>query len=209
MEKPKPTDDGERKERALKPKALLHELAFAYRKISELDAERALMSEAVGHANETSGGDWALDDPSVKAAVEAAHITDMRAKVYESFRGGAEIVDYPDPNSAKVAAGSRVQLRMNGKATFVLDIGLNNFPGWQTSDPDEIDTASIDSPIGALVNGRSVGEVIEGRINDRPVTVEVVSVDQEAQATLYDQDAIPPEPVIGASRQRVETDWTI
>lgn len=166
---------------------LKHEAVFVARAMEQALHARDQANLDYGKAVESSGGDWAFDDPASQAAAQLAHIKDKNvqqlARLYHFVQTG-EIRDYPEASLDTVEIGSRVKV-LHGEQEATYDIFSHTIYG--LTPPEGVMAISSNSPLGSAIIGKRPGEVIVWQSPDgrRSFEATVVDVDQTAQSEDY------------------------
>lgn len=170
---------------------LAYEKALLETLLIKFQIERVETADQIKLAVDNSGGDWALDDDSVKAAVEHAHILDVRmAELPEILKvEGDELLENPEGEA--VGFGSRVMIDFGGGDTESFDLVTRILP--ELPEAPDVTRITLESPLGQAVIGTVPGSTIswggQGAGDTRVISADVVAVDQTAQITYYQQVA--------------------
>lgn len=133
----------------------------------------------------TGGDDW--HDGAFRATDNEARILTESMATIAPFLG-ATVVGYPDTNERRVALGSRVTVRQ-GRAAFPIDV-----VGFRIAYPDniiddvtgeEVMAVSPDSPIGAAILGRQVGDEISYNNGSHMLRATIGSLSQVAVCEYF------------------------
>ena len=157
--------------------ALLHEQIEAFRvdQMRLADAREAAVAE---------GGDGWHDNAAFDAVNDELKVLQERVGPLVRVLRDYEVVPYPEVGSDIVAIGSRVRLQMNG-AEFSLDI-VGEALLRRTSDSDDLELATYQSPLAQIVLGHRPGDTCSGVLGGREVEATIVAVDQTAQRVAED-----------------------
>ena len=158
-------------------------LAAQYALIQMEDAAR------IGEANQNSGGDWALDDDTVKASVETRDLNDYRMSDLPAWLKNESDLILPDPEEdGPISYGSRVTVDWGGGDLSTYDIMTRNHAHLPVDDENVETVVSGGSPLGQALMGAEVGSTVAYHIENTgsDVELEIVEVDQRAQAAFYE-----------------------
>jgi transcription elongation GreA/GreB family factor len=151
----------------------------------KVDSFQKIIDEKV---SVTGGDDW--HDGAFRATDNEARIVTESVAAIAPFLG-ATVVGYPNIEELRVTLGSRVVIKQ-GRASFPVDI-----VGFRSAYPrdvideatgEEVMAASPDSPIGAAILGKQVGEEATYASGDRTLSATIESLSQVA-VQMYFQDA--------------------
>ena len=143
----------------------------------------------IGEANQNSGGDWALDDDTVKASVETRDLNDYRMSDLPAWLKNESDLILPDPEEdGPISYGSRVTVDWGGGDLSTYDIMTRNHAHLPVDDENVETVVSGGSPLGQALMGAEVGSTVAYHIENTgsDVELEIVEVDQRAQAAFYE-----------------------
>lgn len=169
------------------PSVLPHEIAAAQAKFAQGSRD---FQTIVDHKRDVTGGDdW--HDGAFRATDSEARVVSERMEAVAQFLG-AVVVDYPDESEERATLGSRVTIK-NGTVVYPVDI-----IGFRSGYPDDVvdpvteevvSAVTVDSPIGKVLLGESVGASVTYSQGSRKSSVEIVSIDQHSVREYFEQPA--------------------
>lgn len=169
------------------PSVLPHEKAAAQ---AIFDKGNEDFTTLIEHKKDVSGGDdW--HDGAFRATDSEARVVSERMEAVAQFLG-AIVVDYPAETEERATLGSRVTVK-NGSFVYPVDI-----VGFRAGYPDgvvdaateeEVSGITVDSPIGKVVMGATVGALLNYSQGSRRMTIEVVGIDQHSVRERFEMAA--------------------
>ncbi len=165
------------------PQLLPHELSFVRTALRHAQAATVLARVEYGDAVDDSGGDWVFDDPGAQLAMLNTAMKELSERQLTRLSVGT-VIDYPRPDVAYVAPGSRIGIEIAGDVDM-WDVGTQRIPGLPI-DPTILSLVSAQSPLGKAAIGMRAGTALQWELdNGRRMGGVLQSVDQIAQPHFY------------------------
>lgn len=156
--------------------------------ITKFTIQKYMAADEVARAVENSGGDWALDDDSVKAAGEHAHLLEVRTSELPAMLKLEKDSILDIPSGDKVVRGSRVTIDWGDEDYEVYDLVTRILPDTDDLFPHQLITT--EAPMGLAIMSAKEGDELrwstQGKDSGRYVVATLASIDQVAQQTAFD-----------------------
>lgn len=160
---------------------LPHEVALLREQIEGVDEKLRQIAPHITDAMEQSSETWHDNAPADALFGEVRILDERRGKLIAAKRK-LHVVEYPEPDFAKVAIGTRALCEIMGDA-FEIDV-VGNLPIFHPDDGD-VETGSVDAPMPRSLLGAEEGHIVAATIGERVVEISVLGVDQRAQRAFY------------------------
>lgn len=128
---------------------LPHERTFVEGAMRLAARKRSEAQAAIGEANLNSGGDWAFDDLTTRAAAEEAVLTDATYQKLKDLhdQGMKNPIDYPAEDDAVVRPGTRVTYK-TPRWEETVDVASVRIPGMPEDEDNGVEVVSSESALG-------------------------------------------------------------
>lgn len=139
--------------------------------IDEYDRRYRTTLAGIADASDISSETW-HDNPAFDEIQQQAKMSFNQFKKFEAVKKSASVIAEP-PADGRAGLGARVTFAWNGDDDNLDQVVLTGYmaPG---SPEEEVSTTS---PLGQLLLGAKIDDVIEGRLNDRPVKIKVHAIE--------------------------------
>lgn len=168
---------------------LPHERTFVEGAMRLAARKRSEAQAAIGEANLNSGGDWAFDDLTTRAAAEEAVLTDATYQKLKDLhdQGMKNPIDYPAEDDAVVRPGTRVTYK-TPRWEETVDVASVRIPGMPEDEDNGVEVVSSESALGAALLGLTLGSQFTWATDGtRKFEGVVTGVDQASQREFYNR----------------------
>lgn len=159
------------------------EQAASDRELARIATSRFGLASDISDAMQQSSETWHDNAPVDVLFGHLKQLDKNEARIVNAART-RHLVDFPTPEIDFVTIGSRVTCEISGDR-FELDI-VGNMPVNGGSN-DNVDQGSVDAPLPQALIGKHADETTKAEIApDRVIAVWIISINQEAQQTEFD-----------------------